>query len=109
MAEPDIVEVQEHIIEMDGVRYHLEQLQDRDFTRTPHQPWCEHCHGNDLAPREDEDRYRIFDHYCSPRRQPLRCDPDNAVVYRRMDTANAPAHPRAVASRGEAGCSQEDV
>ena len=87
MAEPKIIEVQEHIIEMDGIRYHLFDAstgESRPDARK-HQSWCWCCDGNELAPRDDEDRYKIFDHYCSGHDKTLRCDPDRAIVYRRIE------------------------
>jgi hypothetical protein len=85
MAEPTIVEVQEHIIEMQTVRYHLVNLSNSGLERGNHQPWCQHCDGNTPAPRDDEDRIKLFDHYCHGYQIPLLCDPHRAIVYKRID------------------------
>jgi hypothetical protein len=83
MAEPTITEVQEHVIEMDGIKYHLvdaeKTLEPPD--RNKHQSWCWRCAGHELAQKEDEDRLHIFDHYCYGHRKPLLCDPDRGIVY----------------------------
>lgn len=85
MAEPMITEVQEHIVEMEGIRYHLEDVTGGEPPdRSKHQSWCSRCDGNDPAPREDEDRIRIFDHYCYGHHKTLRCDPDRGIVYKRI-------------------------
>ena len=93
MSEPTITEVQEQVIEMEGVKYHLENVSARGLERAKHQPWCVHCDGNAVAPREDMDRFKLFDHYCHGRRSPLLCDPDKGVVYKRVDESNAKADP----------------
>lgn len=85
MAIPVITEVQEQIIEMDGVRYHLVDLSGSGLARPPHQPWCIHCDGNDLAPRDDPDRFRIFDEYCHGHQHPLLCKPEQGLVYKRQN------------------------
>jgi len=89
MAEPTIIEIQPQIIEMDGKRYQLECVSCRGLKRTQHQQWCVHCDGNGLAPREDEDRIRIFDHYCYGHRKPLLCEPESGIVYKQIDSPNA--------------------
>jgi hypothetical protein len=86
----DIKEVQEHIIELDGVRYRLACV-----TCMPkpqgHDSWCVLCDGNDRAPADDPDRYRLFDEYCHGYRRPLHCEPHYGIVYKRIDTPNAGA------------------
>ncbi len=83
MAEPKITEVQEHIIEMDGIYYHLvDATTGEPPDRSKHQSWCWRCAGKVPAPREDEDRLNIFDHYCSGHHKILKCDPDRGIVYK---------------------------
>lgn len=85
MSEPKIIETQEQIIEMDGVRYRLEDISHSGLERGKHQPWCQFCDGNARAPLDDEDRVSLFDHYCYGHQKPLLCDPDRALVYRRIE------------------------
>lgn len=85
MAEPKITEVQEQIIEMDGIKYHLVDLSSSGLERGKHQPWCQHCDGNVYAPRDDEDRLHLFDHYCIGYGKPLQCSPERAMVYKRVE------------------------
>jgi hypothetical protein len=87
MSEPTIIEIQEHIIEMDGIQYRLYDVSSEG--KTPemlknHWSFCWKCDGNEYAPREDMDRYRIFDHYCHGHHKTLRCDPNRGIVYKRV-------------------------
>lgn len=84
MAEPEIIEIQEHVIMMEGVQYHLEDVTGGEPPdRNSHQSWCWRCDGHELAPHEDGDRYRIFDLYCYGHHKPLLCDPNRGIVYKR--------------------------
>ena len=83
-----IRETQEHIIEMDGVKYHLENVSTLGLERPRHQPWCVFCDGNGLAPKEDMDRLRLFDNYCYGHQRPLLCCPERGFVYKRVSSPN---------------------
>lgn len=86
MSEPKISEVQEHIIEMERVRYRLVDATTLDLPARPaHQSWCWHCAGNAPAPPEDEDRIKIFDHYCCGHHKTLRCDPFRGIIYEKIN------------------------
>jgi hypothetical protein len=89
MTDGKIIEVQEQIIEQDGVRYHLVNISNSGLTLSPHQPWCQHCDGLDSAPKKDEDRLHIFDNYCYGNQRPLLCLPDIGLVYKRMEPNTA--------------------
>jgi hypothetical protein len=89
MAEPRITEVQEQIIEMEGVRYHLVNV--AQWPKPPNQQsCCYYCDGHELTP-EDPDRYRAFDHVCKPdavwteQDAPMLCCSREGWVYKRMD------------------------
>jgi hypothetical protein len=87
MAEPRIVEVQQHIIEMEAVWYRL--VHGPSTTMEPpdkrkHQSWCWRCAGHEPAPREDEDRLTIFDHFCYGHHHPLLCDPFRGIIYEKI-------------------------
>jgi predicted RNA-binding Zn-ribbon protein involved in translation (DUF1610 family) len=88
MAEPRITVVQEHIIEVDGARYRLVDLNASGLERSKYQPRCQCCDGKAFAPRKDEDGLPLFDHYCYGHHiplMPLMCDPDRAIVYKHVD------------------------
>lgn len=85
MAEPTITEIQEQIIELDGVRFHLVDVSREERPdEKKHQSWCWKCDGRDPAPCDDEDRLHIFDHYCYGSHFPLCCDPIRGKVYKRV-------------------------
>jgi len=81
--EPKITEVQEHVIEMEGTKYHLIDVS--NVLKENHQSWCWQCDGHNPAPRDDEDRLSIFDHYCYGRNKTLKCDPDRGLVYKSFE------------------------
>jgi hypothetical protein len=84
MSEPEITEIQEQIIDMEGIKYRLVDLSRSGLDRKKHESWCAHCDGNAQAPPEDMDRFRIFDHFCYGHRWPLLCKPEKGLVYKKV-------------------------
>jgi hypothetical protein len=79
MEPPEIKQIQEQIIEMDGVQYHLVDVTHEPLK--PHESGCAHCAGNERAPVGDIERFKLFDHYCG--RWPLTCEPHGRNYDRR--------------------------